>query len=113
MISLFLFALLLDAPFELGRQTRMAPTGLYLRKVVVEPQSSRWLMTVSGRFSGPESGRVYFDLEVKKAAEVLGTHRTYLDLEKNQKFSRSFSIRLSDDPKGARCFFVFEELRPR
>lgn len=95
-------------------QTAEAPQGLRISRVVLEVRDDfSAKVTVTGRYSGFDKGRVYFDMTVKQGVKVLGTDRDHLDVVPRQKFHRVFWIKLSKDPSGARAHFKFGELYPR
>ena len=115
MTTLFLLAFVFGEGQSIRFESKEAPTGLRITKVVLHEykKGTRSRVDIRGRYSGYDDGKVWFDFTLKNTGRVIGTFRTYVTLIRNEKFSKTFYVDLNREPQNTRAFFKFGEVRVR
>jgi len=110
-VLLFLFLPLFGEAKSIPFETKEAPTGVRLTKVLLYDfqAGSRTRVDVEGRFSGFEDGKVRYEFNLKNTGRVIGTHEGWIKLIRNEKFSVTFYVDIHTEPANARAFFKFGE----
>ena len=111
MAALLILAWVLSDKQVLDYHTDLAPQGLRMTKVTMELGSgNRARLTLEGRYTGFDNGKVWFDLTLKNTGKTIGTKRGFFDLIRNQTFSKVLRVQLLAEPNRTRAYLKFGEL---